>query len=76
MIIVQESRSYPKEKPVPLWEKMTLTLNEAASYSNIGVNKIRELSDEAGCNFVVFVRRKRLIKRKEFEKFIQNCLYL
>ena len=31
----------PKE--IPIWEKITLTLEEAAGYSNIGINKLRAL---------------------------------
>ena len=58
------------KKQVPIWEKVTLTLEEAAEYSNIGINKIRELSNNPRCNFVIFVGKKRLIKRKEFEKYI------
>lgn len=63
-------------KEVPIWEKHTLTLNEAAQYFNIGVNKLRELTDEDGCNFVLWVGNKRLIKRKNFENFINNCFSL
>jgi excisionase family DNA binding protein len=57
---------------IPIWEKMTLTIEEAAAYSNIGINKLGELTKEPKCNFVVFVGNKRLIKRKEFEKYIEN----
>ena len=57
---------------VPIWEKMNLTLDEAAEYSNIGVNKLREISNLPNCPFVVYVGRKRLIRRKEFEKYIGN----
>lgn len=59
-----------KSYDVPIWEKMTLTVNEAAAYSNIGMNKIRSLMDEPKCPFVIFVGNKRLIKRKEFEKYV------
>ena len=55
---------------VPVWEKMMLTVDEAALYSNIGVNKIREMCDEPMCPFVLYVGRKRLIKRKAFEEYI------
>ena len=58
------------EKNVPIWEKVTLTIEEAAEYSNIGINKIREITNNPRCTFVLYVGRKRLIKRKEFEKFI------
>ena len=30
-------------KEVPIWEKSNLSLEEAAAYSGIGVNKLREL---------------------------------
>ena len=31
-------------KEVPIWEKTNLTLEEAAAYSGIGINKLRENS--------------------------------
>ena len=65
----QESRDVKK---VPIWRKTTLTLEEAAQYSNIGINKLRELSNDPQCDFVIYVGRKRLIKRKEFENFISQ----
>ena len=61
---------------VPIWEKLTLTIDEAAEYSNIGINKIRELTNNPRCNFVIFVGKRRLIKRKEFEKFISENVEL
>ena len=57
---------------VPIWEKVALTLEEAAAYSNIGINKIREVSNDKSCPFVLFVGNKRLIKRKMFEKYIEQ----
>lgn len=57
---------------VPIWEKAALTLEEAAEYSNIGINKIREISNSPRCDFVIFVGKKRLIKRKEFERYISE----
>lgn len=59
-------------KEVPIWEKSNLTLQEAAAYSGIGVNKLRELSDEKGCKFVLWNGNKRLIKRKELDKFTES----
>lgn len=58
---------------IPIWEKPNLTLEEAAAYSNIGINKIRELSDERNCKFVVFVGTKRLIKRRLFDDYIEKA---
>lgn len=61
---------------VPVWEKITMTIEEAAEYSSIGINKIRELSSDPRCNFVIYIGKKRLIKRKEFEKFIADNVEL
>ena len=58
---------------VPIWEKVALTTEEASAYSNIGINKIREMCDDPKCPFVLFVGRKKLIKRKEFEKYVSRC---
>lgn len=57
---------------VPIWEKMNLTVDEAAEYSNIGINKIRELTENPSCPFVLWIGKKRVIKRKEFEKYIEK----
>ena len=57
---------------VPIQEKAALTLEEAAAYSNIGINKIREISNEKDCPFVLWVGNKRLIKRRLFEQFIDK----
>lgn len=60
-------------KSVPIWEKMMLTVEEAAAYSNIGINKIQAMLNEPTCTFVFFVGKgKRLVKRKEFEKYIEK----
>ena len=40
---------------VPVWEKQNLTIEEAAAYSNIGQNKLREISDSERCPFVLWV---------------------
>ena len=42
-------------KEVPIWEKATLTIEEAAAYSNIGQCKLREMAEEQNCPFVLFV---------------------
>ena len=41
-------------KEVPIWEKSNLTLEEAAAYSGVGINKLRSLSDHERCQFVLF----------------------
>ncbi|MCI9428386.1 MAG: excisionase family DNA-binding protein [Eubacterium sp.] len=56
---------------IPIWHKTLLTLEEAAVYSGIGVSKLRELSNDESCTFVVWNGRKRLLKRKELDEFIR-----
>ena len=53
---------------VPIWEKYCLTLDEAAAYFGIGINKLREMTDEPNCQFVIFNGSKRLIKRRMLEE--------
>ncbi|MBR1450789.1 MAG: excisionase [Eubacteriales bacterium] len=57
---------------VPIHEKANLTLDEAAAYFNIGRDKIRKLTDDPNCEFVLFVGEKRLIKRRLFEKYLEG----
>ncbi len=59
-------------KEVPIWEKTTLTLTEAAAYSGIGINKLRRLTDKADCTFVLFNGTKRLIKRRKLDEYIEK----
>lgn len=61
-----------KVKEVPIWEKSNLTVEEAAAYSGIGVNKIKDLSNDEKCPFVLWIGKKRLIKRKRFDTYIEN----
>ena len=58
---------------VPIWEKLTLTLTEAAEYSGIGVNKIRDISNDPNCPFVLWNGSKRLIKRRQFDAYIERA---
>ena len=60
-------------KEIPIWEKSNLTLEEAAAYSGIGVNKIRSLSDADNCQFVLWNGTKRLIKRKKFDEYLSKA---
>lgn len=57
-----------------VWRKVTLTKEEAAAYSHIGINKLEELLKVPNCPFVLYVGKKKLIKRKEFEEFIQRSI--
>ena len=55
---------------IPIWQKVMLTKEEAAAYSHIGINKLEELLKVPNCPFVLYVGKKKLIKRREFEAFL------
>lgn len=61
-----------KTYSVPIWEKSNLTLQEAAAYSGIGINKLRSITDDRRCDFVLWVGSKRLIKRKLLDRYIEK----
>ena len=61
---------------VPIPQKLTLTIREAAEYSNIGINKIDSMLRAPNCPFVLFVGTKKLVKRKEFEQYISERLII
>lgn len=55
---------------IPVWEKSNLSLDEAAAYFNIGVNKLRSLTDSEDSPYVLWVGNRRLIKRRPFEAYL------
>ena len=57
---------------VPIWEKANLNLEEAAAYFGIGINKLRDMTNEDNCLFVLWNGNKRLIKRRAFERFLDS----
>ena len=63
-------------KEIPIWEKSNLTLEEAAAYSGIGINKLRSLSDHEQCQFVLWVGSKRLIKRRKLDEYTERMYSL
>ncbi|MDO4328281.1 MAG: excisionase [Lachnospiraceae bacterium] len=58
---------------VPIWEKYTLTIEEASKYFRIGENKLRKLAEESPTASWVILNGNRIqIKRKQFEKVIDT----
>ena len=58
---------------VPVWEKANLSLEEAAAYFAIGINKLRDMTNDENCPFVLWNGNKRLIKRKQLERFLETA---
>ncbi|WP_329886549.1 excisionase [Pseudoramibacter sp. HA2172] len=56
---------------VPIWEKYTLTIEEAAKYFRIGEKKLRKLAeDNPDAGWLIMNGNRIQIKRKQFEKII------
>ena len=60
------------EDKVPVWEKANLSLEGAAAYFGIGINKLRDMTNGENCPFVLWNGSKRLIKRKALEKYLES----
>ena len=65
-----------KDENIPIENKYLLTIKKAALYTNIGINKIELMLNEPMCPFVIYVGRKRLVKRKEFENYLEHKIAL
>lgn len=61
-----------KKIEVPIWEKANLTIEEAAEYTSVGICKLRELTNDKSCEFVLWIGNRRLIKRKKLEKILED----
>lgn len=59
---------------IQIYEKSNLTISEASTYFNIGVNKLRKMTNSDDCKFVLWVVNKRLIKRKQLEAYLEKEL--
>lgn len=71
-IVTYDDAESSKTEQVPIYQKLTLTIREAAEYSNIGINKIDSMLKQPNCPFVLYIGTRKLVKRKEFEQFISQ----
>lgn len=65
-------RGSDMKKAVPIWEKSNLTLEEASAYFGIGINKLRDMTNDRNCKYVIWCGNKRLIKRKLFDEYLEK----
>ena len=62
-----------KQTDIPIWERYTLTIEEASKYFRIGDNKLRRLADEnKNADWLIMNGNRIQIKRKQFEKIIDK----
>ncbi len=56
---------------VPISEKCLLTLEEAAAYTGIGICKLREMSNDERCDFVLWNGTKRMLKKDKLKAYLE-----
>lgn len=71
-ITIYDKIKLKRNKELPIWEKKCLTIEEAAAYSGVGRTKIRELTDQAKCPFVIWMNEKRFIIREKLDKYLSK----
>ncbi len=58
---------------IPVNNKLCLTIEEAAAYSQIGEGRLRRyINAHKYADFILWVGSHARIKRKEFEKFVSD----
>ena len=58
---------------IPVWERYTLSVEEAAAYFRVGENKLRKIiSENQNADFILWNGNRPQIKRKKFEMYIDR----
>lgn len=58
---------------IPLWERYTLSVEEAAIYFRVGQNKLRHVIQESpDADFIIWNGNRPQIKRIKFEQYIDR----
>ena len=57
---------------IPVWHKLNLTIEEAAAYSNIGIHRLYELTEQEDCPFVLWIGSRRVIKRNPYMSILKK----
>ena len=62
------------EKTIPVWEKYSLNVSEAAEYYGIGEKRLRQIAGEnEGADFILEVGSHIRFKRKLFEDYLDTA---
>ena len=56
----------------PIWEKRCLSIEEAAAYSGIGITKLRQLSRQEKCPFVMPLGNQVFIVREKLDSYMKS----
>ena len=69
-------REVTMETKYDLNHKMTLSVEEASLLSGIGINTIYRMMKNHQYDFVLWIGKRRRIKREAFEKMIRNTQFI
>lgn len=58
---------------IKLEQKCLLTLEEAAKYTGLGQHKLREISNDDNCDFVLWNGTKRMFKREKLKAYLYGA---
>ena len=61
---------------VEIKDKALLTVTEASAYFGIGSKKLYELTNDQHSPYVIWVGKKRLIKRKLLESYLDKAFVI
>lgn len=62
-----------KNHYIPIWEKYSLSMEEAAAYYGIGIKKLYcIIRNERHEDFILEIGAHKRIKRRLFEKYLDN----
>lgn len=68
-----DNRKCSGRETVPIAQKRLLTLEEAAEYTGIGINKLRDMSNDEHCDFVLWNGARRMLKRTKLEAYLDTA---
>ena len=62
-----------KHNEIPIWKKVTLSIEETAALFRIGEGKLRKLANEnENADYILWNGTRPQFKRKKFKKFIEK----
>ena len=66
-----------KSSDIPVQERYSITIEEAAAYTHIGENRLREyIKQNKHAEYLIWTGSTVRIKRPQFERFLEKVNYL
>ena len=71
-IMAYKTKLEARNADKPIWEKKCLSIEEAAAHSGIGITKLRQLSRQKKCPFVMPLGNQVFIVREKLDRYIKD----